>query len=283
MQTLYFPETFSENIDFPFQVIEMGCDFRQYTTFRPNGMEDYQFLYSLKGRGKLRLDGREYDIEPDSGFFFSIRDPHEYYAVDAPWMINYVIFNGDGVKDLLKRLDIPKHFVFHVHNRFYLDRMFHELNECVKARKPNWMLESTALLYALICSIKGLVTDERAPKPPSSSYLFTDVIRYMETHYMDTISLDDLAGILKVTPAYFCQIFKTTYRMRPMDFLNRLRIQKAKVILLADPYRPVKEVAEASGFHDPSYFCKVFKKLEGVSTKQFRQSSLDEFAQREEE
>ena len=61
--------------------------------------------------------------------------------------------------------------------------------------------------------------------------------------------------------------------MRIVEYMNRCRIRKAKQ-LLRDPSLKVYEVAEKTGFQEVSYFCKVFKELEGKTVKEFRSDEL---------
>lgn len=96
-------------------------------------------------------------------------------------------------------------------------------------------------------------------------------IAYMEEHYAEDITVARLADVLHLSANYLSNLFKSETGMRIVEYMNRCRIQKAKQ-LLQDPAWKVYEVAEKTGFQETSYFCKVFKELEGKTVKEFRRN-----------
>ena len=93
----------------------------------------------------------------------------------------------------------------------------------------------------------------------------------MEEHYAEDITVARLADVLHLSANYLSNLFKSETGMRIVEYMNRCRIQKAKQ-LLQDPAWEVYEVAEKTGFQETSYFCKVFKELEGKTVKEFRRN-----------
>lgn len=70
--------------------------------------------------------------------------------------------------------------------------------------------------------------------------------------------------------AHLCRLFRRTFGVTPVGFLNARRLEKAKE-LLADPGTSVTEVASAAGFRDVGYFVRKFREQNGVSPGKFRQ------------
>jgi two-component system response regulator YesN len=94
-------------------------------------------------------------------------------------------------------------------------------------------------------------------------------IAYIEKHYAEDITVAKLAESLHLSCNYVSNLFKSETGLRFVEYLNRYRIRKAK-LYLQDPSVKVYEVAEKTGFQETSYFCKVFKELEGKTVKEFR-------------
>ncbi|CAH1227766.1 Regulator of RpoS [Paenibacillus allorhizoplanae] len=94
-------------------------------------------------------------------------------------------------------------------------------------------------------------------------------IAYIEEHYAEDITVSKLAESLHLSSNYVSNLFKSETGLRFVEYLNRYRIRRAK-LLLQDPSWKVYEVAEKTGFQEASYFCKVFKELEGKTVKEFR-------------
>ncbi len=94
-------------------------------------------------------------------------------------------------------------------------------------------------------------------------------VEYITQNYGEDISLEDVAEHIKINPSYLCVLFKKNIGMTFSQFLNKVRIDKAKQLLENTEYS-VMEIAVACGFSDQSYFTKVFKKYTGVTPKKYR-------------
>ena len=94
------------------------------------------------------------------------------------------------------------------------------------------------------------------------------VLAFMEINYAENISLEQISRIAGMTPKYFCRYFKSMTQKTPIDYLNYYRIEIA-CELLSSRYISVAEAGHACGFHDASYFVKMFRKYKGVTPKQY--------------
>lgn len=102
--------------------------------------------------------------------------------------------------------------------------------------------------------------------------LVMNAISYIRTHYMEDISLTEVARLCRVTPEHLSKIFYKETGVNFSPFLQNFRVSAAKRMLLTGDYK-VYEVAEAVGFHDQKYFVKVFKKLCGITPSEYRKES----------
>lgn len=99
------------------------------------------------------------------------------------------------------------------------------------------------------------------------------VLEYIDSAYASPISLGDLSRIAGMTPKYFCQYFHSVIHYTPMDYLNYYRIEQA-CHRLSTTEISVTEAAYSCGFNDISYFIKTFKKLKGITPKQYEKGKL---------
>lgn len=105
---------------------------------------------------------------------------------------------------------------------------------------------------------------------------FADEIRtYMEEHYKEDISLQDLAAKVGYSDAYFCKMFKQYFDKSFIMYLNDIRISKAKE-LLADVGINIKDVSTEAGFREANYFARVFRRATGYSPREYRAKILYE-------
>lgn len=97
--------------------------------------------------------------------------------------------------------------------------------------------------------------------------------QYIADHSHEDISLEVLGSRIGLSPIYISRIFKEKLGINYIDFLTECRIEKAKK-LMSDPEKSIKEITFEVGYHEPNYFSKVFKKMVGVSPKEFRHTLL---------
>jgi len=93
---------------------------------------------------------------------------------------------------------------------------------------------------------------------------------YIAGHYRDPVGLDEIARTMHVSTFYFCKMFKKATGLTFTDYLGRIRVEKAKNLLL-NPHLRVSEIAYTVGFQSLTHFNRVFRKLTGESPTDFRE------------
>jgi two-component system response regulator YesN len=96
-------------------------------------------------------------------------------------------------------------------------------------------------------------------------------VEFILKHYMNEITLNSVAEYVGLSRNYFCKLFKDDTGENFIDFLNKVRIEKAKYIIQNSSCR-VQEIASDVGFDDYRYFTKVFRQYTGSSPSDFRKA-----------
>ena len=99
-------------------------------------------------------------------------------------------------------------------------------------------------------------------------------IQYINTHYHQRLTLDDLAGRVFLSPPYFSRIFKEETGETFTAYLNRVRVDRSRELLRHKHLR-LADIALLVGFEDQSYFTKVFKKVTGIPPLRYREGLGD--------
>jgi AraC-like DNA-binding protein len=102
----------------------------------------------------------------------------------------------------------------------------------------------------------------------------TDVLTFLQAHYTEKIRLEQMAEIAHLNKSYFSEYFKASIRYTPVDYLNLLRINKAKE-LLETTDRKIEDIAFETGFNSYNYFSRVFKALCNMTPSDYRKSMLN--------
>lgn len=103
--------------------------------------------------------------------------------------------------------------------------------------------------------------------------LTEQALEYLDTHYTEPFSLDDIAAALFVNKNYLARTFKETTGSTLLQHHNRLRCAKARE-LLKDPNYTIAVVAFRSGFSSASHFSRIFREYEGVTPSEYRRNCL---------
>lgn len=94
--------------------------------------------------------------------------------------------------------------------------------------------------------------------------------QFIAEHQADEISLGDVARAVNTSTFYFCKLFKKATGLNFTEYLSRIRVEKAKNLLL-NPNLRVSEIAYQVGFQSLTHFNRVFRKLAGQSPTHYRE------------
>ena len=97
-------------------------------------------------------------------------------------------------------------------------------------------------------------------------------IDYIDARYMDEITLFDVSNYLRINKSYFCSIFKKETGKTFTQFLNKIRIEKSKSLLLQENCS-ILDVALAVGFNNQNYYNIMFKKITKKTPLEFRNNA----------
>jgi AraC-like DNA-binding protein len=151
-----------------------------------------------------------------------------------------------------------------IHNFEYLKQRFSLFTELWKERMPYYELHCQAvLLEILVLANREMELGQYTPK---KLQLVEHLKKYMHTHYHHPVSLSDLAAHADRSPNYICNVFKEMFGQSPVDYLNQIRVDAARELLL-NTEQSISEIALQVGFSDPYYFSKVYKKVTGMAPR----------------
>ncbi len=143
---------------------------------------------------------------------------------------------------------------------------FGKLIDCWNTKLPGYEFMAKTLLQQLIIT---LYQDERKQTPNfAASQKVEKMIHFMHQNSQQKITLKELSGQVDLSPAYLSRMFKETTGYSPIEYFNKIKMDKAKELLI-EGNRKVKEVAQALGYSDEFYFSRLFKRMEGISPSEY--------------
>ena len=150
------------------------------------------------------------------------------------------------------------------------------LGVCRYLLKPSRMEElheAVAAMTAMLAAGSPPEADagEEAQDPEAGNFVARAAIRYIDEHYMEHLSLNDVAENVYVSQWHLSKLINRYTRQSFFDLLNQRRIQRAQE-MLADPMFRVSEVAYAVGYADVAHFSRIFKKVTAKTPVEYRAS-----------
>lgn len=95
-------------------------------------------------------------------------------------------------------------------------------------------------------------------------------VRYIEKNFKNNITLKDVADYMNFSNTYFSKSFKKYVGVNFNKYITEIRIKEAKR-LLEKTSISINDLAFDMGYNEPNYFCKVFKKMEGITPSEYRE------------
>ena len=133
-------------------------------------------------------------------------------------------------------------------------------------------LSALAALYRVLSLVlPHLKTGEHAHIDPRIS----DAIAYIEEHCAEPIDIETLATVARMSPPRFFPAFKEALGVSPVVYLNRLRVERASLLLLSNREESIERISEAVGFSSATYFRRVFRAATGKTPRAYRSDKVE--------
>lgn len=247
---------------------------------------DYELEYILYSEGSMVIEGINYPMNKGDIIF---RKPGQLVQGIMPYSCYLICFDllGNTGKDPLT-YDFSKENVLQnnylnnildsipsIINNPYEEK-YHKIFESV-FKEYITMDEGSGLLLKsyLLQIIYHLYMDIKNPfvsnNIPANSHYITikKVIEFIKIHLTSNLNLDTLAAHVDLSPSHFHKIFKSVMNITPNEYITKLRLDKAKEMLVKSDM-PVCDVALHSGFENIPYFSYLFKKSIKMTPGEFR-------------
>lgn len=137
----------------------------------------------------------------------------------------------------------------------------------------NWVVSNKIPLFGQaeeVLGVAGMMRDwEPSENDAAEHRNMTEVARYMERHFVEKLTVEQLAQRSGLSVRQFQRVFRRIFRMGPIEHLSRIRIRSA-CTRLATTEESLSEIAMECGFYDQSHFSNQFRRFKGISPSHYR-------------
>lgn len=248
-----------------FALLNMG---RQYYTSRKD-YSSYLIVYTYEGEGELLYQNKHFILHPGDGFLIDCRKEHSYRTAKDIWSHADLHFNGGNAEFLYETLFHEQDPVFScaVGSEFQglLEQVLLQHDSVSEFREFKVSIAiQNLLLYIANTRQKNSVHNTL---PENIRYLQ----KYMENHFRENLTLDELASLCGLSKYHLCREFKKYTYFAPKEYITRLRLNHAK-LLLENTNIPAYKIGILVGIPNEANFIRLFQKNCGLTPGEYRQN-----------
>lgn len=273
--------------DFPFVIFETSekQQFLHYHDFLELNIVEY-------GEGSYMIDGRNYPILPGDIFVINNKEPHmavHQSIHDGSLKLTVLAFdisllwrNKEISRFLTPFFSRKEQFSHRIgsQSRYYpqMAELFRTIAQEYQEQEKGWQSGVESLLMYLLTLLYRCYDEKQELEEERKDFqkLYTRicaVFEYIDRHFCESITLDQLAELVSLSPHYLCKCFKKVTGRTIFEYIEQMRIQYS-CYLLRTTEDSILDIAWNSGFRTVSYYNRVFKKSEGISPRDYRRQKI---------
>ena len=237
----------------------------------------YEMCFIAGNIGYLHTQGVNYKL--GEGDFCvvppSFKHCEMFLKNNKGYMIIWFIFTGSkirlnlllakGLRDSFKMIDYTD-----AELPVYLLNILPFIYKTYQQRGNRWVNIVRGAFLSLFSFIADLPEQGKTKSDDTwHEKIMQEAIDFLKNNYNRELTLEEIARHMGFSPNYFSSLFKEYSGVSIFEYVNRIRVEKAKE-LLKDPKYRIKEISDILGYSSPYYFSSVFKKLTNSSPEKYR-------------
>lgn len=255
----------------PLLVASIGLNQEQRKITRENGYASFHFFRCLGGEGMVEAGQQVFTLKKNMGLILFPNEPHCYYPVREPWLVDWITFDGSSAPSVLSYLGINRATAFDLPYPEITASIIRMFEEMLNSQKPTLKMDISCQLYQLLISLYWNMPTSKNLSRENQYKRIEPVLHYIEQNFAKPLTLELLAGQAGVSPRHLCLLFHEVLHVRPFWYINTLRINNCRRMLLENRKMSIYQIATLCGYENICYFNQIFKTIAGMSPSQFRQ------------
>lgn len=233
------------------------------------GVRDHFLIHHvISGKGSFTVGGVRHELHAGDTFLIYPFTEVSYQADEnEPWEYYWVGFAGSEAKLLLERTEFSKdNPIISTDFGDKLKNAFLEIYNCRGVTEAD-NARMTGHLYIALSLLMD-IPRKSEKQEDLNAYYVGRACEFISYNYSRSISIDDIAEYAGLSRSHLYRVFMEVTSLSPKEYLTSFRIRRACGLIKSTDLN-IGAIANSVGFEDNLYFSKVFKKIKGVSPKQY--------------
>jgi AraC-like DNA-binding protein len=238
---------------------------------RRKGTPEYIMIICLGGKGTCSVSSKRYELSMGHAIVLPPGLPHRYWADEKdPWRLLWVHFEGRRGEDYFEMLGMSRRKpVFWLHDLALVSEAFEECFRHILGGHTDaelFALSSSLVRFLGVCRLAQRSLNLRR-RQAEDRVLRT--LQHMREHIAQPLTLAQLATVAHWTPTHYSAVFKRQLNLSPIEYLLRLKMQRACELLRSTDSR-IADIAASLGYEDAFYFSRLFHRRIGETPRSYR-------------
>ena len=238
----------------------------------PHTHNHMELFFIVGGRGQFLIEDQLYPVDANNLVMINPNVTHTEVSLNAQ-PLEYIVLGIEGM-ELSAGNAANGQFTILDHYESV------EISSCLRnilreMEQKNTGYEDVCQAYMEILIIRLMRSTSLSvpaePRSISANRQCTAVRRYIDLHFKEPLTLEQLAEECHMNKFYLSHAFKREFGISPVNYMISRRIEESKY-LLAETDLSMSQIAQLLGFSSPSYFSQVFHRTMSISPKEYRQS-----------
>lgn len=235
-----------------------------------NSYDSFLIMYILNGSAKIETKNFSGTACEKDFVFLNCYEYHKY-STENGYDCLWLHFDGISAAGCYHMVTARMGNIFHIHgSRPIADKMYEILHMFSSGNQI-----SEPYLSKLITDILTgfLMSENKTSKRSRFDVSMENILSYINEHFREALTIDDLASAAGLSPYHFIRTFKQSTGYTPHEYLLDTRIENAKYLLTTTSMTS-KDICFETGFSSESVFCASFRKKTGLTPSDYRSQTL---------
>lgn len=255
-----------------------------------------ELAYVLSGKGKYVIEGEEFEVEAGDLVICNPGVKHTHMVINSKeptieFISGFTDFHFRNMAANSIELK-DKSCILHTTGELKQEiskHCFAMIAERDSNHVGKYFMFKTHLMQMLLLIMRDISDVDQTEQKGcnfesyNKNYAVNRIINYLNENYEHKISLEQIAHNMYLSPVYISKIFKEETGESPINYLIKIRLEKAKEILPNTDSGSIKNIANQVGYDDVYHFSKLFKKYYGISPLYYRKESQKALATQQKE
>ena len=235
---------------------------------RENGGARYMFFHFVNPV-EITINGQTIITNPGAVILFAPNNPQIFKPYNGRLNHDYVDFEVLD-EEFFENIHFPLNTIIYPRMSKYITASIKEINDLKRTENTGFAYEIDAKFTLLLLSISRSISTKKNHKDVESQEKLQNDFEQMRLSLYTNpshVSVSTLAESMGFSSSYFNKKYKELFHISPIDDINKARIEYVKTLLLQN--QNIDTIVDALGFSNNEYFYRWFKKMTGVTPKEY--------------